>query len=665
MTIIPRESDDGKQDRATAALAYTRRSIPVFPLHSVDSRGHCSCGGPEVNPKCKPGKHPHTKRGHLDASTDPARICQWWRRWPNANIGIPTGKRSRLLTLDVDTYNWGAGSLETLENEHAELPETTAFQTGRGGMQLVFRYPADGPPIRNSTGQLGRGLDVRGEGGYIVVPPSRTEGRYEWLERRPLADPPKWLLELLRKRPGGSENASGERAAVSTAPGGPPIPDGERNNTLAAIAGRLHDGSRNLEQLASELMAINVSRCVAKDGRTPAPLPEPEVIGIAHSIHRLEPCKPAPEPDEETQEAVAALVAGTLERLEWKKRSGPTDRAVYAALLLTARQYGRRVRSGVRVSISVRALALAAGVGDRTVINALDRLQAAKLVYRPSRKQAGPKAGALLLRLPQTCSIQPRGGDSTNSAARLRDVMRELLRVRWGPGRIGKLRALLLEMLARHGPLTVAELSRLVHRRPDNVRRTLKQLQARALVECPGDIVRLVPDFAVALQNELEATGTLSTEQLQRERHERQRAGYVAWLEERRRERRRRRKPDGYISDLKPLRASGKLAPDAVITDAKDPERFREFAALARERVAEHRHKHPAPPRSGPERAALLLRRLHRDDPECFAALRSDPRALAWEVSGRGWTETIYCGNTIRSALEAVDRDLVPADAVA
>jgi hypothetical protein len=243
--------------------------------------------------------------------------------------------------------------------------------------------------------------------------------------------------------------------------------------------------------------------------------------------------------------------------------------------------------------------------------------------------------------------------------------MRELLRVRWGPGKIGKLRALLLEMLARHGPLTVAELSRLVHRRPDNVRCTLKQLEARALVECSGDIVCLVSDFAVALQNELEATGTLSTEQLQRERHERQRAGYVAWLEERCRERRRRHKPDGYISDLKPLRASGKLAPDAVITGPKDPERFREFAALARDRIVEHRRKHPPPPQSGPERAALLLRRLYRDDPECFAALRSDPRALAWEISGRGWTETIYCGNTIRSALEALDRDLVPAGAVA
>ena len=87
----------------------------------------------------------------------------------------------RAPALCVDTYNWGVGSLEALEEERGEqLPETTTFQTGRGGMRLVFRYPADGPRIRiSSAGQLGRGLDVRGEGGYVVVPPSRTEGPYE------------------------------------------------------------------------------------------------------------------------------------------------------------------------------------------------------------------------------------------------------------------------------------------------------------------------------------------------------------------------------------------------------------------------------------------------------------------------------------------------------
>jgi DNA-binding transcriptional ArsR family regulator len=405
----PSQNGSSQNERLQAALRYAESGKPVFPLHSVDNRGVCSCGGPEVNPKCKPGKHPRTRRGHLDVTTDKAQIRRWWVRWPDANIGIPTGKRSGLLALDVDTYNWGAGSLETLEDEHSELPETAAFQTGRGGMQLVFQCPPDGPPIRNSAGQLGRGLDVRGEGGYIVVPPSRTEGPYEWLERRPPVAPPEWLLEALRERPGGSEGASDSRSTVSTTLDGPPIPDGERNDTLASIAGRLHDGSRSLEQLAADLMAINAARCVAKDGRTPAPLPEPEVIGIAHSIHRTEPCKPAPELDEETLEAVAALFTGILERLEWKGRSGPMNRAVYTALLITARQYGQRVRSGVKVSISVRTLALAAGTTHRTVLKALKRLERARLVYRTSRGQ-GTNSGALVLRIPQNFTTQPRGG---------------------------------------------------------------------------------------------------------------------------------------------------------------------------------------------------------------------------------------------------------------
>jgi hypothetical protein len=58
--------------------------------------------GAEVNPKCKPGKHPPTRRGHKEATTDPARILQWWSRWPDANIGILTGRRSGLIPSRIE-----------------------------------------------------------------------------------------------------------------------------------------------------------------------------------------------------------------------------------------------------------------------------------------------------------------------------------------------------------------------------------------------------------------------------------------------------------------------------------------------------------------------------------------------------------------------------------
>lgn len=144
-----------------AALAYAKRGVPVFP--------------------CKPGgKEPLTKSGHLEATTDRARINLWWRRSPRANIGIPTGERSGLLVLDVDADKGGFASLEEWEVEEP-MPETAMVRTGRGGLHYYFEYPADGTHVPNSTGKLGPGLDVRGEGGYILAPPSRTEGAYEYV----------------------------------------------------------------------------------------------------------------------------------------------------------------------------------------------------------------------------------------------------------------------------------------------------------------------------------------------------------------------------------------------------------------------------------------------------------------------------------------------------
>lgn len=148
-----------------AALAYAKRGIPVFP---------CRTGG----------KEPLTPRGFKDATTDPRKVHAYWRRWPGANIGVPTGSRSGLLVLDEDR----AGAIGELEEEQEPLPATTRARTGGGGLHLWFRLPA-GVEIRNSAGRLAEGMDVRGEGGYVVAPPSHTEGAYGWLDKTPLAAP--------------------------------------------------------------------------------------------------------------------------------------------------------------------------------------------------------------------------------------------------------------------------------------------------------------------------------------------------------------------------------------------------------------------------------------------------------------------------------------------
>ena len=165
-----------------AALAYAGRGVPVFP--------------------CVPGgKRPLTANGFWDATTKADRIRAWWERWPEANVGVPTGERSGLLILDVDAKAGGPESLTALEQTHGVLPRTTRVRTGGGGVHVYFRYPG-GEVVRNSAGLLGPGLDVRGEGGYIVVPPSHTQSAYEWLEKAPLAQPT-WLLECLRLHPYG------------------------------------------------------------------------------------------------------------------------------------------------------------------------------------------------------------------------------------------------------------------------------------------------------------------------------------------------------------------------------------------------------------------------------------------------------------------------------
>jgi hypothetical protein len=185
-----------------AALAYARRGAPVFP--------------------CEPGgKKPLTYNGFYDATTDPRRIRTWWHRWPGANIGIPTGERSGLLVLDVDLDDGGSESLASLEQVNGPLPKTAKARTGGGRVHVFFRYPT-GETVRNSAGKVGPGLDVRGEGGYVVVPPSHTEGAYEWLDKAPLAQPV-WLLERLREH----SSSHGEQAGPPTSAATPATnPDG-------------------------------------------------------------------------------------------------------------------------------------------------------------------------------------------------------------------------------------------------------------------------------------------------------------------------------------------------------------------------------------------------------------------------------------------------------
>jgi hypothetical protein len=178
-----------------AALGYAEQGWAVLPLHAPE-RGGCSCG----HPCGSVGKHPRLAHGVKDASHDPTLIRAWWQQWPRANVGIATGAASGLVVLDVDPRHAGEDTLATLQRHYQPLLPTLTAATGGGGWHLFFQQPAKSL-IRNTTALLGLpGVDVRGEGGYVVAAPSlhASGASYRWVDAQiPVAPLPSWLKPLL------------------------------------------------------------------------------------------------------------------------------------------------------------------------------------------------------------------------------------------------------------------------------------------------------------------------------------------------------------------------------------------------------------------------------------------------------------------------------------
>lgn len=196
----------------TAALAYAARGWPVLPCNPRDKK-------PLVPRDVIDGK-PVPKSGGLSkASCDAETVRTWWKRWPHALIGIATGK-SGFFALDFDPRidadtgeEWTLDRLKTeLEAQMGcALPASLAVRTPSGGVHVYFRQPKD-DPVRNSNA-LPEHVDVRGDGGYVIVPPGRNAagGVYRWLRddrAAPIIDAPAALLAILRPRKASKANGS-------------------------------------------------------------------------------------------------------------------------------------------------------------------------------------------------------------------------------------------------------------------------------------------------------------------------------------------------------------------------------------------------------------------------------------------------------------------------
>jgi hypothetical protein len=265
------------------------------------------------------GKTPLLREWQRLATTNPAQIRAWGQQYPGANWGVACGPGSGLWVLDVDGDS-GAAALRELCREHGDDWLQTLTVMTAAGCHLYFRYP-QGTVIRNSAGKLAPGLDVRGEGGYVLVPPSvHPSGKvYEWLDPNlPIADAPSWLLRMVAAPPSsaveapgfssggaagakahGSQNTcfTGLKPGASTVSEKPkpgastadsaPIAEGQRNAALTSLAGTMRRRGMTPAAIEAALLADNQHRCRP-------PLPEAEVRAIAHSVSRYACSEPLP-----------------------------------------------------------------------------------------------------------------------------------------------------------------------------------------------------------------------------------------------------------------------------------------------------------------------------------------------------------------------------------
>lgn len=335
-----------------AALAYSARGLRVVPLHTPVRVRNVGDGAVSTACSCRRdcgviGKHPRLKDGLKGASAESSQIRRWWEMWPDANVGVCTGRG--LLVLDIDADRGGRETLDELVELHGELPETVESLTGGGGSHLLFSYPSD-RIVPNGVDRLGQGVDIRADGGYIVAPPSmHASGRaYAWevssdFEGTPIAEAPAWVLTLASQRRAGG---AGPRVEGDDARGGghgaPPdaVHEGGRNDTLYRLACSLRSKGLGREEILAALLVTNARRCVP-------PLDEVEVERIVDSACKHEAGHSAAYERERTERQRSAEGAGGappagagadtawLDDLARNTRGVP--RATFANLCLAAR----------------------------------------------------------------------------------------------------------------------------------------------------------------------------------------------------------------------------------------------------------------------------------------------------------------------------------------
>jgi hypothetical protein len=262
------------------ALEHARAGIPVFPVS-------------------RKTKKPITPNGFYAATTDVQQIEAWGRRHPSANYAMPTGEASGITVLDDDPRHGGDESLKRLIDEYGGFEATKVIKTGGGGLHFYFRRV---PGLRNSESLLAPGLDIRADGGYVVIAGGlHASGvMYDVLCDEPLAEMPAWIIEKLsavkreRDKPVPEDTAEphAPRSDVSRVridvANGSPIPDGVQNCTLfRKVACSLRGRGAEYDEILAAVRAANDERCMGKK------LDDAELRKLSKSATRYAPGRAA------------------------------------------------------------------------------------------------------------------------------------------------------------------------------------------------------------------------------------------------------------------------------------------------------------------------------------------------------------------------------------
>jgi Bifunctional DNA primase/polymerase, N-terminal len=233
----------------TAALGLVDLGFFIVPM----------CPGTGCTPECpekKHGKHPLCARGTSAASRDFSTISQWYRRWPNASVGIVHGPQSKSFVVDVDGDE-GRAALELLEQKHGKLPDTLDCITSRG-RHLYFRHPGS----RVNSRSLAKCLDIKGDNGVSVAPPSihKSGHKYKWAwgGRAEIAEAPAWLIALVTAEP--AEIAEVAEETLKPVVEKPVTPEGTQT---AEVLKRTSFDARKEACKAMYFMPVNVNEILA------------------------------------------------------------------------------------------------------------------------------------------------------------------------------------------------------------------------------------------------------------------------------------------------------------------------------------------------------------------------------------------------------------------